>query len=145
MTEGDLRPTPEVEGELREVLRRDESRLGDTFRGMEEGRTHREIADELGVTTHGFGYNNQATIEAILDGRRSDSPVPTRVTRSRVASLLRHASLSEPARTYLQRLWLSWIHSSCWRRLWTSCWGLSAALIPQQPSTGSASGMPCTA
>lgn len=102
MTDSDLRPTAEVEKELRDVLRRNQSRLGDTFRGLEQDKTHRENADDLGVPTHGFGYNNQATIEAILDGRRSDSPVPTRVTRSRVSSLLKHASLSPEAKTHLQ-------------------------------------------
>ena len=102
MTDSDLRPTPEVDNELRDVLRRNQSRLGDTFRGLEAGKSHREIADDLGVATHGFGYNNQATIEAIFDGRRSDSPVPTRVTRSRVSSLLKHASLSPDARAYLE-------------------------------------------
>ena len=101
MADSELRPTPEVAEELRELLRRNQSRLGDTFRGLEEGKTHRQIADALGVPTHGFGYNNQATIEAIFDGRRSDAPVPTRVTRSRVASLLKHAVLSTAARDYL--------------------------------------------
>ncbi|MDQ1249396.1 MAG: hypothetical protein QG597_3771, partial [Actinomycetota bacterium] len=88
MSDTPMLPSPEVAEELREVLRKNQSRLGDTYRGLEAGKTHRQIADELGVPTHGFGYNNQATIEAILEGRRSSSPVPTRVTRSRVSSLL---------------------------------------------------------
>ena len=102
MTTSTLRPTPEVERELREALRGLQSRLGDTYRGLEQGKTHREIADELGVPTHGFGYNNQASIETILEGRRSDSPVPTRVARSHISGLSKQTQLSPAAREYLQ-------------------------------------------
>lgn len=58
--------------EVRAALDNDASRLGQVWRRGE--RSAKEIAEDLGVATAGFVYNQRAVIDAIVKGEIPDSP-----------------------------------------------------------------------
>ena len=80
-----------VEDEIRALLRDDPSRLGDVFRGRDEGLTAQQIADRHNVSTPGFVYSYDAYIAAALEGRLSSSSWVLKATSSSLRSLCRRA------------------------------------------------------
>lgn len=93
-----------VTSELKQVLRSDQSRLGDVFRLQEEGLSPADIGERLQVPTHGFVYGVQREIEAVLIGTIPAATTVAARTAARVRGLLRMYALSERARSYLMGL-----------------------------------------
>ena len=97
---GPLSPTDEI----RELLRQDQTRLGDVFRGLEQGLTAQGIAERHNVATPGFVYSYSAYIQAAVEGRFSSSPSVLKQTASSLRTLVRRArgAISADAFSLLQ-------------------------------------------
>lgn len=54
--------------EVKSALNKDQTRLGDVWRLSKKGLSAKQIAEELNVKTHGFVYNAQRYIKAIVGG-----------------------------------------------------------------------------
>ena len=100
-----LPPSPEVRSEIEVLLRRDERKLGDVFRGLESGLTSPKDLVVAGASRNtGAVSNLLAAIRALLEG-----VVPSSATRARQAAwcigdFLEEDTLSSEARNYLESL-----------------------------------------
>jgi hypothetical protein len=93
-TLGQPPPSPAAEPdpdrkELKEYLERDETRLGDVYRGLERGLDADQIAEELGVSTSNFVWNISRIIKALLDRDLPDAPTVALEVARRYRTLLR--------------------------------------------------------
>lgn len=73
--------------EIRALILEDQSRLGDAFRGLEQGLSAREISEHHNVATAGWVYNSQAVFNAAIEGQFSSSPSMIRSIASTLRSL----------------------------------------------------------
>ena len=73
--------------EVRAALDNDASRLGQVWRRKDE--SPKQIAEDLGVATAGFVYNQRAVIDAIVEGEIPDSPSRARQVRDGIRGLVR--------------------------------------------------------
>jgi len=92
-----------VEAEIIAALQRDETRLGDVWRGITAGKSREEIADELGVHTSGFVSNYSRHAKSIATGRLPSAPSMVRQCLSTTRGFLsRHSeTLSDAAQKVL--------------------------------------------
>ena len=71
---GPVRPTDDVRAELVALLEADEFRLGQVYRGLQRGLDAAAIAEELGVGTSNFVWNNERFAKTLLDGNLPTAP-----------------------------------------------------------------------
>lgn len=92
--------------EIDAALERDDSRLGDVFRGKRAGHTNSQIARTVGASTHGWVTNYNGVIDSIRTGKVPDGASRRRDTLGAVQSFgERHwASLSIDARWWIDRV-----------------------------------------
>ncbi|MGY1607086.1 MULTISPECIES: GIY-YIG nuclease family protein [unclassified Geodermatophilus] len=88
--------------ELSTLLERDESRVGEVYRGLERNLTADQIAAELGVSTSNFVWNYTQTIRALLEGDLPTGPTVALGVARKFRALLRAGGLSPDARAYLE-------------------------------------------
>jgi hypothetical protein len=82
-----------VIAEIRRALENEESRLGEVWRGNERGLTQTEIAEELGVETSNFVWNNLRFARAIEFG---DLPTAPSVIRSCLSAIKGFVKRNQP-------------------------------------------------
>jgi hypothetical protein len=99
---GPVQPSDEVRAELVALLEADESRLGQVYRGLQRGLDAGAIADELGVGTSNFVWNQERTARALLDGNLPGAPTVALGTARKFRSILQSARLSSATRAYLE-------------------------------------------
>ncbi|MFC5788601.1 GIY-YIG nuclease family protein [Agromyces tardus] len=75
--------------EIRDLIREDQTRLGDAFRGLEQGLNPSELSELHNVATTGWVYNAQAVLSAAIDGQYSSSPSMIKSIASTLRSLTR--------------------------------------------------------
>lgn len=100
---GPVRPTTEVQAELVEFIKKDQSRLGEVYLCRERGLTADQIAAELGVATSGFVSNYSRTIRALVDGDLPTAPTLANATAKTFRRLLKEGGWSPAAHRYLER------------------------------------------
>ena len=100
---GAVRPSPEVRAEIIEVIRRDQSRLGEVYLCRERGLTADQIAAELGVATSGFVSNYWRTIRSLIDGDLPTAPSLANGAARTFRRLLKEGDWSPAAHRYLER------------------------------------------
>ena len=100
---GPVRPSPDVQAEISEFIRNDQTRLGDVFRGLERGLTADEIAAELEVTTSGFVWNQRRMIQALTEGDLPTAPTLALVAARTFRRLLRSKQWTPATHSYLER------------------------------------------
>lgn len=93
-----------VRDSIVEILRADDTRLGDVYRLGEAGKSATEIADELGVGTSGFVSNYKTMIAAMLDGTLPVSTSVSAQIASRLRNWLKDPSFEPETRAYLEDL-----------------------------------------
>lgn len=98
-----LGPSREVLSEIDAVLARDDTRLGDVFRGKRAGYTNSQIARSVGASTYGWVTNYNGVIDSIRTGKIPDGASRRKNTLNAVRSFdERHrSSLSAEARSWL--------------------------------------------
>lgn len=99
---GPVRPKEEVQSELAALLDRDESRLGEVYRGLQRGLTADGIAEELEVSTSNFVWNYTRIIQSLLEGDLPTAPTVALGVARKFRALLRSGGLSRQASTYLE-------------------------------------------
>ena len=99
---GPVRPTDDVRAELVALLEADESRLGQVYRGLQRGLDAAAIAEELGVGTSNFVWNNERFAKTLLDGNLPTAPTVALGAARKFRSILRSSHLSAAARSYLE-------------------------------------------
>ncbi|WP_214466105.1 hypothetical protein [Microbacterium flavescens] len=89
-----------------DALARDETRIGDVFRGKRAGLTNAQVAKTAGATTHGWVTNYNGYIESIRTAKVPDGDNRRQETRRAVESFLdRHRrELNGEARSWLNRV-----------------------------------------
>lgn len=100
---GSVRPTPEVQAEIVDFIRNDQSRLGEVFLARERGLTREQIATELGVATSGFVSNYTRTIRSLVDGELPAAPTLASGTARTFRRFLKDGDWSPAAHKYLER------------------------------------------
>ncbi|HWN08226.1 MAG TPA: GIY-YIG nuclease family protein [Pyrinomonadaceae bacterium] len=95
-------PNEAIQAELSSYLTGDDSRLGQVYRGLQQGWTAAQIAADLQVSTAGFVYNQKATIATLLEGQLPNSANMALQTIGRVRSIMRSSGLSAITRQYLE-------------------------------------------
>jgi hypothetical protein len=100
---GAVRPSPEVQAEIVEFLRNDQSRVGEVFRGRDRGLSADDIAAELGVATSGFVSNNTKTIRSLVDGDLATAPTLALQAARIFRRFLKSHDWSPEAHRYLER------------------------------------------
>lgn len=90
--------------EAETILRNDRGRLGDTFRGDQEGLSLEEQAEIAGARTSNYGYNNRAAINALIEGTIPKGPTLALQVARRVRTLLKRPDLSPQLRADWQIL-----------------------------------------
>ena len=75
--------------EVQEALERDNTRLGEVWRGRKEGKSPNVISEELNVSTSGFVYTNLSYIRAIIEGDVSRSPTMAKQIGGALRSFLK--------------------------------------------------------
>src|SRR5688572_28907496 len=100
------RPSQKVLNEIDAALERDDTRLGDVFRGKRAGHTNSQIARTVGASTHGWVTNYNGVIDSIRTGKVPDGASRRSDTLGAVQSFgERHrASLSIDARSWIDRV-----------------------------------------
>lgn len=88
-----------VVAEIRKALESEDSRLGEVWRGNERGLSHAEIAEELGVETSNFVWNNLRFARAIEAGDLPTAPSVIRSCLSAVNGFLKRNRSSFSPRT----------------------------------------------
>ena len=88
-----------VISEIRKALESEDSRLGEVWRGDERGLSHAEIAEELGVETSNFVWNNLRFARAIETGDLPTAPSVIRSCLSAVRGFLKRNRSSFSPRT----------------------------------------------
>lgn len=91
-----------VRNELLSYLRRDDTRLGDVWRRLEEGQDAEQIAAELGVATSNLVWNYSVIVHALLNGDLPDAPSVALNTARRYRTLLKQGHWSDVTRSYLE-------------------------------------------
>lgn len=86
--------------EIEEYLEGDESRLGDVYRGLQDGLTADEIAEKLGVATAYFVWNYSTMINALLDRKLPQAPTVALQSARKFRTLLKR-DWSPPVRQRL--------------------------------------------
>jgi hypothetical protein len=99
---GPAAPTHEVRAELRALLAADDTRLGQVYNCLEQGLGASAIAEQLGVATIGFVWNQTRTIKVLLDNDLPTAPTVAFTAARTFRSLLRRKSVSARARSYLE-------------------------------------------
>jgi hypothetical protein len=99
---GPIRPSPEIRTELISLLEADESRLGEVYRGLQRDLDAAAIADELGVGTSNFVWNQARMVRALLDGELPTAPTVALGTARKFRAILRSANLAPDTRAYLE-------------------------------------------
>lgn len=84
--------------EVGAVLLADTSRLGDTFRGDQEGLSLAQQAERAGARGANYGYNNRVTITALMDGTIPVGPTLALQAARRLRTLLKREDLSPELR-----------------------------------------------
>lgn len=97
-------PSREVLDEIDAILARDNTRLGDVFRGKRAGLTNSQIAQGAGASTYGWVTNYNGVIDSMRTGRVPDGASRRKDTLGAVRSFReRHRpSLSVEARSWLE-------------------------------------------
>lgn len=98
------RPVPDVRAALERLIRADESRLGEVYRGLQRGLSADAIAAELGVRTSNFVWNYKVVAEALLDGKIPASPHIAKQAAGRSRALRAAARVPDDTREYLVAL-----------------------------------------
>jgi hypothetical protein len=102
---GDLSPSSaEVSSELSDLVRNDDTRLGQVFRLTEQGLDPEAIAKELGVRTSNFVFNHRVIARALIEGVVPGGDSLKRAAASKARSLLQTPRLTPPTREFLDRL-----------------------------------------
>lgn len=83
------RLTTSSEDELRAFLLEDESRLGDVYRGKQQGQSPDAIAASLGIATYTFVYTYQKMIDAILVRELPTAPTMAEQVARRYRAILK--------------------------------------------------------
>ena len=99
---GPVQPSAEIRAELVSLLEADDSRLGEVYRGLQRGLDASAIADELGVGTSNFVWNQDRIAKALLDGDLPRAPTVALGTARKFRAILRSERLSSGARAYLE-------------------------------------------
>ena len=99
---GPIQPSPEIRAELVSLLEADDSRLGEVYRGLQRALDANAIADELGVGTSNFVWNQERIVKALLNGDLPGAPTVALGTARKFRAILRSARLSSGARAYLE-------------------------------------------
>lgn len=97
------KPSESIVGELRRVLRDDQTRLGDVFRLTQRGLNPDQIAGELGVSTSGFVSNYRICATTLLTGVRPSAGI-ARQTAGSARSLAKLTGMMSETRQYLVQL-----------------------------------------
>lgn len=96
-----------VDTEIAAALNRDDTRLGDVWRGKAAGKSADEIAEDLGVQTSNFVWNATRISRAIATGDMPSAPSMIRSALSATKAFLsRHSDMlsDEAQRTLVNRI-----------------------------------------
>lgn len=100
---GPVRPTPEIQAEITDFIRKDQSRLGAVFRGLDRNLSPDEIAAELGVATSGFVWNQSRMIQALTKGDLPTAPTLALVAARTFRRLLKSKPWPPATHGYFER------------------------------------------
>jgi hypothetical protein len=101
---GPAAPTQEVRVELGALLAADDTRLGQVYNCLEQGLGAVAIAQQLGVATTGFVWNQRRIIRALLDNDLPTAPTVASTAARTFRSLLRRKSVSAGTRSYIENI-----------------------------------------
>ena len=90
--------------EVHEALERDDTRLGEVWRGKREGKSPADISEELNVSTSGFVYTYLSYIRTIIDGDVSRSPTMAKQIRGALRSFGLNVTTIASAMTLFRHL-----------------------------------------
>lgn len=95
-------PSDSVRQELIDFLNEDETRLGQVYRGLDEGLSAEQIAKSLGLATPNFVWNYSAMVTALLDGSLPSGPTVALQVARKFRKIIATADLSAEAVSFLQ-------------------------------------------
>ena len=95
-------PSESVREELIEFLNEDETRLGQVYRGLEEGLSAEQIAKSLEIATPNFVWNYSVMVGALLDGTLPSAPTVALQVARKFRKIVATADLSAETVSYLQ-------------------------------------------
>ncbi len=101
-TQAPVGPSDYTREELIDHLNADETRLGQVYRGLEEGLTADQIAKSLGVATPNFVWNYSAIVAALLDGVLPSAPTVALQVARKFRKMISSSALSAETLEYLQ-------------------------------------------
>jgi len=98
-------PTPAIRSEIEDLLRADERKIGNVFRGLERGVTSPRELVELGASANtGAVSNLKAAVKALLEGVIPASASRARQAAWTIGDFLEEDALSAETRVYLEAL-----------------------------------------
>lgn len=95
-------PSDDTVEELKQLLKADESRLGEVYRLWIKGKEPEEISEELGVATYGFVYSYMSMVRALLEGEIAAGSTVARQNARKLRAILRRQDLSLETRGSLE-------------------------------------------
>jgi hypothetical protein len=99
---GPMPPSPEVRAELIEVLKADQSLLGEVYRQEEAGATPADIQEARGATAPNFVWHYERIIKTLLEGDLPTARTVIRKNTRALRTILRTVTLSPETEKYLR-------------------------------------------
>ena len=97
-------PSAEVREELTQLLQDDERLLGEVYRHLREGKTAKEIAEQMDYPTPTYVYLYRRQIVALLDGELPAAPSLASQVARKLSAIVKWKDLSPSAREHLEQL-----------------------------------------
>lgn len=97
-------PSPEVREELTQLLQDDERLLGEVYRHLRDGKSAKEISEQMDYPTPTYVYLYRRQIVALLDGELPTAPSLASQVSRKLSAIVKWKELSPAARDHLQQL-----------------------------------------